>query len=480
MATNHVYCSYQEVIDLHTEGNHVTVIGIHTPTGNTPRRMFKGLFDQFKQYKYNGCSIKLVPAARLPVDPLNVSVDPGQVLGTAVDPRDALNPLMFHGCHGDDMGTILNKLYGTENVISDSIDGLDAPSSGAILPQGFKDVLERLYYKALTDNTWKKAGAQRGFMKSGLRPLVYSLAANRQIMPGTQGMPITVDENGNLVQNLGDPMDGWQLEDDTLGMPVNKSTLQLMTPRLTGLGWIDTKNVLTDDVSFSGLSTLGDGFVAQENYTELPKIFMGVILLPPAYGVEQYFRMIINHSFTFRKFRGISFKPDMPNVPSYFNANTDLFEPDKYDGDPEPEPEPEPEPDPPAPTFDNKATLGGTISLAGYSKVTLENNGIQTILDSTTTGISGTIITQEGGVPVYTPISYSAGNYLFHKDGDRVVINDSTDYYPRVVNGVYMADASTSYQLYGVYFTGTDIMWTSNDGGIAPGGTHEFDEVVLP
>lgn len=349
MATNHVFCSYQEVIDLHTEGNHVTVIGVHTPTGDTPRRMFKGLFDQFKQYRYNGCSIKLVPAARLPVDPLNVSVDPGQVLGTKVDPRDALNPLMFHGCHGDDMGTILNKLYGTENLISDSLDGLDAPSSGALLPQEFRNVLERLYYKALTDNSWKKAGSQRGFMKSGLRPLVYSLAANRQIMPGTKGPVFTIGENGEIIQDLGDPMDSWQNESEELAMPVNKSTLQLMTPRLTGLGWIDTKNVLTSEVSLGDVSTLNEGFVAQENYTELPKIFMGVILLPPAYGVEQYFRMIINHSFTFRKFRGISFKPEMPNVPSYFNANEDLFDPEKYDGQDEPDPDP-PEPDPPVVT----------------------------------------------------------------------------------------------------------------------------------
>ena len=482
MATNHVYCSYQEVIDLHTEGNHVTVIGVHTPTGDTPRRMFKGLFDQFKQYRYNGCSIKLVPAARLPVDPLNVSVDPGQVLGTAVDPRDALNPLMFHGCHGDDMGTILNKLYGTENVIGDSTDGLDAPSSGALLPQAFRDVLERLYYKALTDNTWKKAGAQRGFMKSGLRPLVYSLAANRQIMPGTKGPVFTLGENGEIIQNLGDPMDSWQLEDESLGMPVNKSTLQLMTPRLTGLGWIDTKNVLTTSQDLQ-VDTLTDAFVAQENYTELPKIFMGVILLPPAYGVEQYFRMIINHSFTFRKFRGISFKPEMPNVPSYFNANEDLFDPEKYDGESEPSPEPEPEPDPPAPEYVNTAILSGTsfYSGSGYSKVTLQYNGVQTVLDSDTTLLSGTLITEEGGVPVYTPIRFNAGEYCFFVDeGDRVLIYSRSGSFPLADNGIYYQTRSVSYQLYGLFFQGTSIEWISGTGGIAPGGTHIWDEVRLP
>lgn len=92
MATQYAKASYEEIIDCHTEEGHVTAIGIHTPTGDTPRKMFSGFFEQFKKFKYLGCSIKLVPAARLPADPLQVSYEPGQVIGTAVDPRDMLNP----------------------------------------------------------------------------------------------------------------------------------------------------------------------------------------------------------------------------------------------------------------------------------------------------------------------------------------------------------------------------------------------------
>lgn len=384
MATNFVNCSYQEIIDLHTESDHVTVLGVHTPTGSTPRKMFSGFFDQFKKYKYNGCSIKLVPAARLPVDPLQVGVEPGQVYETPMDPRDALNPIMFHGCHGNDMGEILDMLYGSQDI-SESMKGLDATTiGGTVLSQAFYDVMERLYYKALTDNTWKKAHPQRGFKKAGLRPLVYSVAANRQIAPGALGDMFSLGENDEIIQEMGDLHQFTALD----SVKVDKSNLQFFTPRLTSLGWLDTRNALTTEDAYDGTSTSLDDLLNKfTNYTELPSIFMGCILLPPAYGVEQYFRMIINHSFSFKNFRGISFKPEVSSVPSYYDANADLFDPDQYEGgevtptpDPDPDPDPEPEPTPTTATvgFGISGSPGG--STAYFYALTYTLNGETTTI----------------------------------------------------------------------------------------------------
>lgn len=321
MATQYAKASYEEIIDCHTEEGHVTAIGIHTPTGDTPRKMFSGFFEQFKKFKYLGCSIKLVPAARLPADPLQVSYEPGQVIGTAVDPRDMLNPLLFHGCHGNDLGTILNTLY-TGMQVGDSLSVLDTPTSGAILPTAFRDLMEKLYYKGLTDKTWKKAMPQRGFIKSGLRPMIYSLATNRQIIPGNQGEGIDVADDGSIDFDVADPTEEWEL-DTSYKTKTSLEHVQLFTPRLQRLGWLDTRNVLTKgaDMGGEGVTTIDDAFFKQINYAELPEIFMGVILLPPAYGVEQYYRMIIDHYFEFKGFRGISFKPEIGSVPSYFQAN---------------------------------------------------------------------------------------------------------------------------------------------------------------
>lgn len=337
MASQKVFGSYQEIIDLHTEANHVSAIGIHTPTGDTPRKMFKGYFDQYKKYKYLGASITLVPAARLPADPMGVSYNStGQVEGTAMDPRDALNPIMFHGCHGDDMGAILNTLYGNNSSISDSLDGLDG---GAVSITDFVGAslwinMERLYYKALTDKTWKKANPMSGFKKGNLRPLVYSLATNRQIMP-YEGSPAGL----GAFSEGGDPTTEFDEDDDGLFAPKRANNLQFFTPRLTRLGWMETRNVhAIAKPGIEGIESADDipEAIAQMLDTtttpaEMPKIYMGIILMAPAYGVEQYYRMIVNHRFAFKDFRGISFMPATDGVPAYTNANSDLFNGEQYE-----------------------------------------------------------------------------------------------------------------------------------------------------
>lgn len=323
MATQKAYASYSEIVDLHTESDTVTAIGIHTPQGDTPRKMFGGFFDQFKKFKYLGASITLVPAARLPVDPLGVSYEAGE---PTIDPRDILNPILWHGCHGNDMGSILNKLYGnpTYEDVSDSLDVNEAQETTQLNIVG---TMQRLYYMALTDNTWRKAHPQKGFQKTGLRPLVYSLASTRQIAPGTLSNP-AFDE----FDEMGDPTGGF--DTTTNKTTITRSTPQFITPRLTSLGWLDTRNVLqipTDFVFETGTTeigdraTLGELAMATQNDVTLPKIYMGILLLPPAYKTEQYFRMIINHHFAFKGFRGISLKNDQQDnhafPGTYVNAN---------------------------------------------------------------------------------------------------------------------------------------------------------------
>lgn len=332
MATRKVRASYQEIIDMHTEADHVTAVGIHTPTGDFPHKMFKGYFEQYKKYKYLGCSIKFIPLARLPVDPLQVGFESGEQM----NPVDLANPILFHGCHGDDLGVILNTLYGNDDGISDSLVGLDGGENYPLDVQGLylRGFMERLYYKALTDKSWKKAHIQRGFQKSGLRPLVYSLATNRQIMPS---LALGEDVKTLDSDEFGDPV--WDIEHqgDVHRLPV-ENRMQLFTPRLTRLGWMDTRNVITTPTVIDPVTDVDDepgailkALNSEMNYAQLPKLFMGCILLPPSTspnGFKQYFRVIINHYFAFAQFRGISFQPDALEVPTYWNKNDseDLFD----------------------------------------------------------------------------------------------------------------------------------------------------------
>lgn len=359
MATNFATASYQEVVDLHTESKTVSVIGIHTPCTSTPVKMLGGFWKQFRKVRYLGCSLSLVPAARLPADPLQVSIAAGE---PTIDPRDMLNPIMFHGCHGDDMGGILDTLYSGE--VSGTSDITRKQSDSAVMDvfsenQVGNDYVDALYYRSLTDRTWAKAHPQVGFRKSGLRPLVHQIVANR---PFSQFSPdARYGSLGPLVSEDG-PKSTGQIGTHTVGTGYEQSIGVLTSPGLPETNTVENETNFTigrDGISgyafaTSGLRPLGwqdtqtslmttSGYVSEplngnaqqdaqkiaDTWTKvvvpntIPKFYMGMILLPPAYKTEQWFRLQINHNFAFKGFRGISMIDDDTQVindaPAYSN-----------------------------------------------------------------------------------------------------------------------------------------------------------------
>lgn len=354
MTTNYVTANYQEVIDLHTESDTVSVIGLHTPCTDTPRKMLNGFWSQYRKVKYNGCSISLVPAARLPADPLQVSYAAGEA---TIDPRDMLNPIMFHGCHGDNMGSILNQLYSGDASSTDIsrqfADSIEQNVFNADLVGN--DFVEALYYKALTDNTWRKAHPQAGFRKSGLRPLVHELVASAPyalqtsssndtgLSPyirstsgsarhGELGFDASYGLKAKGTPGLMSTIDG---SDVVVDVAPTYNGLSIMTSKLHPLSWQDTYSVhqsTTAAETVTGNATTDAaalGSLLSSKYLNvpltIPKVFMGMILLPPAYKTEQYFRLVINHNFAFRGFRGASLDNSTPemvnNAPAVHNFN---------------------------------------------------------------------------------------------------------------------------------------------------------------
>lgn len=373
MTTQYATASYQEIIDLHTETDKVSVIGIHTPVTETPYDMLQPFFDAFQKYHYNGCSLVMVPAARLPADPSQVSYGAGE---PPIDPRDLLNPIMWHGCHGESLGSVLNQFYaassGSTDVYKRMSDSVDYDEKST-LQLGDVGVFESLYYRALVDKTWLKAHPQKGFRKSGLRPLVYEVSTDRQYLPNRSGVQSPQIPSADI--NAGDPslndglsgnsakgVLGYSMSSSTLGalgslgfqntppsgtgeVTVNLPYVRdgsFFTSRVHGLGWLDTRQrvfnpgssgVTSDALTGSDEADAGiieSMYINAESFGRinyLPRLFMGMILMPPAYKTEQYFRIILNHSFSFKKYRGISMRGDMVGnigpgaVPSYQNFN---------------------------------------------------------------------------------------------------------------------------------------------------------------
>lgn len=324
MATNYANATYTEVIDLQTVADQQSIIGIHTPVGMSPYARLKGFFQQFRKFKYNGIkSLVMIPAAQLPVDPLGLT----GVVGTTdlMDPRDSLNPILFHGCHGEHLTTILDEIYGSVSVPRagtgdpEPIAGNNvAPSADEFRMGSQYDMSE--YYAKLTDSSWRKFGIQQGVKLSNMRPLVWQVAQNMPTLPSftsaTTGDHPRQYINRGLFDDMQVDTSSGDIGFTTIGtqgtinepvvprqymelvpdyvdgvLSVRPAYKQQFTNRMTTLGWLPTSYD-------NGISTGGP----TATQTLIPRLFMGVLVLPPAYNVEQYFRMVITHSFSFKEF----------------------------------------------------------------------------------------------------------------------------------------------------------------------------------
>lgn len=365
-----VTCSYEEIIDFNTDGGSISVMGIHTPDDDTPRKMFPGLFQQFKHYKYLGCKVVGANAAQLPVDPMSVGYEAGEEVGATIDPRDVFDPILFHGCHGEDLGAVLNRLYtsGTVDEITASLNGFT--ESDDALDMGRPEILEGLFYKALTDRTWRKFPIQGGIRLKGLHPLVYNIATNHYISPNVQGAEFYDPVNGDI--------EGFNVPDaisNANGVSVERDT-RFFTPSLRRLGWMDTRlpymaqgnDLPSGDPD--GETAYADWLAklkSTTNYARMPRIFMGVLLIPKSRRVKQFIRMRIVHYFKFAGFRGASMDVNMLGAPSFYEVRNDYGnavsnDEDILGGNPNPDgpddPTPGPTPDPePEPTTDATVTL---------------------------------------------------------------------------------------------------------------------------
>ncbi len=313
MATNFVTAKYQEIYDLGTQAGKTTILGIHTPDDGNVYNMLSGFFDQFRKYRYKGCSVSMVPAAQLPADPLQVSFEAGAL---TCDPRDLLNPILFHGCHGEELNEILDAVYykGT------------TPSSVREL-QVNTQVSEASYYAALSDPSFRKFGIQQG-AKVSLKPMVHPLAVTQPIEHSDSkyyysyasgGTTITGNVNGNTsgdfypggssdsqtvfpVKNVTDAV---ELQVSGQGIPSGSvyvsPTKTIFSNGLKPLNWLPTWHF----VPYAGSSMNSTGNKVSEfsiETTRLPLLYMGLFILPPSYTQEMYFRLIITHYFEFKDF----------------------------------------------------------------------------------------------------------------------------------------------------------------------------------
>lgn len=296
-----MFRTYTETYDMNTESGAPTILGIHTPIGKEPYNFLKPCFDMYRKFKYLGCDVTIVNSAHLPVSPEAYGIEAGL---SNVDPRDTLDPVMFRGCHGDEMGAVLNSMYGgmTSNIFK--LSGLDKEKS---------TILESFYYTALGDPSWRKSPIQKTLKINGLHPIVYQMATQMQIAPSgsdvggyyenTMSTYGTKDgANGRVSSGVNSNHPAFVvnpafIEDITTGTAKKLDPVSMFTNRCGPLGWLDTKQII-------GNSSISN--TDADNITCLPKIFMGILMLPPARLAYNFLRVIIRHKWVFRDYRTVT------------------------------------------------------------------------------------------------------------------------------------------------------------------------------
>lgn len=291
MSTNYARAKYQEIYDVNTKSNEVSLIGIHTPIGAKPRQMLSGFFTQFRKYKYSGCSVVATPSARLPLSLAQLTVEAGT---SGINPKDVWNPILVRGCHGDNLNSALNSIYKGSFQNEGSALGKDSFGTSVVPAGGL--TWEQMYYRMLQDPSFKKFSMSSGIKLTGLHPMVYNVASDKQILPNESHLA-----TGAGAQDTASPyiigMNGQTRGDVAKGNATSDVIFpNFMTNRLQKLGWMDTRQILNG--SYPGTKNVSPG------YTTIPKIFMACIVLPMAKSAETVtsMRFIVTHYFEFKEF----------------------------------------------------------------------------------------------------------------------------------------------------------------------------------
>lgn len=301
MATQTVTATYQEIYDLSTRAGTLSIVGIHTPQGLRPYSMLEGFFRQYKKFKYNGITrMVLQPAAQLPADPLQVSLEAGETL----DPRDLLNPILYHGARGDSINAALNVIYKRSGFTfsTDSTDTIDLSMFTDVDGQvNTNAYVNQMYYSALSDPSFRKFGVQQVIDLGPFVPLVNRVNASMYFGPqryaydrgavvpdASQGKPGVVPGS-----SAGQVWDGTIPTTGSETIPTEMTWQQFFTNGTAELGWMPTRDINAYDP---------DNVNSREEYVVLPKLYMGVLIFPPSYNQRLYFRCVITHSFSFSDF----------------------------------------------------------------------------------------------------------------------------------------------------------------------------------
>lgn len=276
----------KEVFDLHTTPNKITLIGVHTPSSQLLAVNYPHLHVACKKMRFVSCNVAIACASVLPVDPLQVGTQSGDVA-----PEDLFNPILYRAVTRESF----NALDARMNTLADSTADVNG-STASVDVDNVTSTTDQfgVYYGLLGDHHgFKTASPQQGLTMTDLRPLVYE----------------TYQDVGYVGQtaNVADPQypvytnDGkvsFQSPSGFRGSAHAMPALDTLAPTL------DNNNVpLEDDVPAWDDS---GNIKLQTILTRIPKyapIYVAAIVMPPARLHQFYYRMVVSWSVEYSGLR---------------------------------------------------------------------------------------------------------------------------------------------------------------------------------
>lgn len=289
MVQNVIKGTYTETYDLNTAIGELSMLSIHTPTALSLKRMFKGFFENYSKVKILGCNFKMVCLSQQALTPDLIGLEAGKV-----DPRDVANPILFKACTGENLNVLLNQIYNKSENIHGQTDNASIDEH-----VDSRDEAIRAYYTMLADDSFRREHPQRGITVMGLRPMVHRIVStqpfkwNAELGSGQGGdrpaLQATLPNIGGQTFGFGGPS-GSNVAGNN---PSNPSVF--VSNGLTEMPWLDTAFV-------KGSGNTVD-YPVEYLATNIPRVYCGVLILPPAILQRLFFRLQIVWHIAFKDFR---------------------------------------------------------------------------------------------------------------------------------------------------------------------------------
>lgn len=271
-----------EMYDLRTVKDKIGLIGIHTPSGDTIYKRWKGLFINHKFMRVLGCDVKIACASVQPADPLQVGTDADQIA-----PQDLMNPILYRNVTNEGWNAVISRLYATSGITAET-------NSITYREDAFGSVTgddqEKLYYGLLSTDEWKKSMPQQGLSIRGVRPLVYNVVSSYGDINGPEYYgPTTVENSLKQVDASNASGAAQTLTAGSSYAPAVFRGHAVPMPRMPCTTASYTSYTPETEDTNAVLWTPNSP----------PRTFVSAIVMPPAKLVSFYFRMLVSWDIEF-------------------------------------------------------------------------------------------------------------------------------------------------------------------------------------